>query len=44
MIRHPTVAPKEINIVLKIYLERGTHVEVIDANRSIKFWKVGLIT
>jgi hypothetical protein len=35
--RHPTVAPREMKIVLKMYLESGTQVEVIEAKRSMKF-------
>ena len=42
--RHPKVAATEMIIVLKIYLEIGTHVLFMLENRSMKFCIVGLMT
>ena len=42
--RHPKVAATEMMIVLKIYLDIGTHVLFMLENRSMKFCIVGFIT
>ena len=44
MNRCPKVPITEVNTVLKMYRENGTHEVFISPNRSLKLVKVGFIT